>query len=134
MRIKCRMISKGFAEGEALVSPEPISFFGGIDPKTSVVIDKKHPLKGVCIKDKILIFPTGKGSTVGSYVIYQLKLNKVAPKGIICKEADPVVAVGAIIAGIPMVDKPEKFDFKTGQYVRINADEEYIEVVEKSKS
>lgn len=105
--IKCRMISKGKTNGELLVTKDPISFLGGVDPKTGVVIDKKHELYNQCITDKILVIPSGKGSTVGSYVIYQMAKNKTAPKAIICQHAEPIIAIGAIISKIPMVDNPE---------------------------
>ncbi|MDP1553266.1 MAG: DUF126 domain-containing protein [Methanobacteriaceae archaeon] len=102
---KCRIISKGQAKGEALVSNDPISFLGGIDPNNGLVIDSNHELYGKNIKDKILIIPGGKGSTVGSYVIFQMAKSKTAPKAIICLKAEPIIATGAIMAGIPMVDQ-----------------------------
>ncbi len=105
--LKCRIISKGQAKGEALVSSEPISFLGGVDPHTGQVIDSKHELNGKNIKDKILIIPGGKGSTVGSYVIFQMAKSKTAPKAIICLKAEPIIATGAIMAEIPMVDNIE---------------------------
>ena len=105
--LKCRIISKGQAQGEALVSSEPISFLGGVDPLTGQVIDSKHELNGKNIKDKILIIPGGKGSTVGSYVIFQMAKSKTAPKAIICLKAEPIIATGAIMAEIPMVDNIE---------------------------
>ena len=105
--IKCRMISKGREEGECIVTRESISFLGGVDPKSGTVIDKKHELYGQCITDKILVIPSGKGSTVGSYVIYQMAKNDTAPKAIICQKAEPIIAIGAIISKIPMVDNPE---------------------------
>ncbi len=108
MEIKCRVLSEGKARGKALLSSEPLSFLGGVDPKTGIIVDSRHPLKGKSIKDKVLIIPGGKGSTVGSYVIYQLTKNKKAPAAIICMEAEPIIATGAIIAGIPLVDKPEE--------------------------
>jgi len=114
MQIKGRSISRGAAEGEALVSSDAISFFGGVDPKTGIVIDKGHALEGKCIKGKVLVFPRGKGSTVGSYVLLQLKKNNCAPVAIINEEAEPIIALGAIIARIPMVDKLEN-----GAYARI---------------
>lgn len=103
--LKCRIISRGQAQGEALVSRDPISFLGGVDPHTGVVIDSKHELSGKNIKDKILIIPGGKGSTVGSYVIFQMAKSKTAPKAIICLKAEPIIATGAIMAEIPMVDQ-----------------------------
>ncbi len=102
---KCRIISKGQAKGEALVSNDPISFLGGIDPLNGLVIDSTHELYGKNIKDKILIIPGGKGSTVGSYVIFQMAKSKTAPKAIICLKAEPIIATGAIMAEIPMVDQ-----------------------------
>jgi predicted aconitase with swiveling domain len=109
-KIKSRSISKGVEKGNLLVSNESISFLGGINPETGEVIDRNHELKGYTIKDKILFIPGGKGSTVGSYVIFQLKKNNVAPKAIICLNAEPIIATGAIISNIPMVDKPESWD------------------------
>ncbi|MEM4725833.1 MAG: DUF126 domain-containing protein, partial [Nitrososphaerales archaeon] len=109
--IKCRRISSGRAEGLSLYSPAPISFFGTIDPETSVVVERGHPLYGQQIAGKILIYPTGRGSTVGSYILYGLSRRGLAPKAIIMKEAEPIVAVGAIISDIPLVDKPQSYDF-----------------------
>jgi predicted aconitase with swiveling domain len=103
--LKCRIISRGQAKGEALVSSDPISFLGGVDPLTGLVIDSKHELNGKNIKDKILIIPGGKGSTVGSYVIFQMAKSKTAPKAIVCLKAEPIIATGAIMAEIPMVDQ-----------------------------
>ena len=107
MQINARAIAKGTAEGEALVSADAISFFGGVDPKTGIVTDKGHALEGKCIAGKVLVFPRGKGSTVGSYVLLQLQKNNCAPCAIINEEAEPIIAVGAIIARIPMVDELE---------------------------
>ena len=105
--IKCRIISKGKDSGNALVTKDPISFLGGVDPKTGIVIDKKHELYNECITDKILVIPSGKGSTVGSYVIYQMAKNNTAPRAIICQKAEPIISIGAIISKIPMVDNPD---------------------------
>ena len=108
MLVKGRIISKGKATGPALVSPDAISFLGGVDPKTGDVIEKGHALYGRNVKGTVLVFPGGKGSTVGSYVIYQLKKNGVAPAAIINVRSEPIVAVGAIISDIPMVDNLDK--------------------------
>ncbi|WFN35167.1 DUF126 domain-containing protein [Methanogenium sp. S4BF] len=105
--IQARGISAGIGSGAVLVSSEPISFLSGVDPETGVVIESGHPLEGQSIAGKVLAFPYGKGSTVGSYVIYALRRNNVAPSAIINTEAEPIIAVGAIIAEIPMVDRPE---------------------------
>ena len=123
-----RMISPGLVEGEAIVSSEPIGFYGGIDLNTGVVIDKGHPLEGESVKGKILVFPNGKGSTVGSYVIYGLEKNGVGPLGIINKETETIVATGAILAGIPCVDQIDISKIKTGDRIVLNADEGEVTV------
>ena len=125
--MKGRMISPGKVEGEAIVSSEPIGFYGGIDAKTGIVIEKGHELEGKCVKDKILVFPYGKGSTVGSYVIYGLKMNGVAPKAIINKETETIVATGVILAGIPCIDKIDIENIKTGDRLKVDADKGIVE-------
>ncbi len=124
-----RKISKGLAEGEVLKSSSPISFLGGVDPKTGIVMDKNSSAFGKSIKGKIFVFPMGKGSTVGSYVIYQLKKNDAAPLAIINKEAETIVSVGAIISDIPMVDKIEIDSIKEGKKVKINGDNGTVEIL-----
>ncbi len=121
-QLKGRLISKGKAQGEALVTSQPISFYGGVDPNTGIVIEKGHELQGQSVKGKILVFPTGKGSTVGSYTLYRMKKNGTAPAGMINKECETVVAVGAIISEIPCVDKVDIFKIKTGDKVSIEND------------
>ena len=125
--MKGRTIYPGNVEGEAIVSKEPIGFYGGIDAKTGIVIEKGHELEGENVKDKILVFPFGKGSTVGSYVIYGLKKNGVAPKAIVNKETETIVATGVILAGIPCVDGIEIEQIKTGDKLKVNADEGIVE-------
>lgn len=108
MEVDCRVISRGKGRGPVLVSTEPLSFLGGVDPGTGKVIDQKHPLHGRSMKGKVLLIPGGKGSTVGSYVIFQMAKNETAPAAIICLNAEPIIATGAIMAGIPMVDRPSE--------------------------
>ncbi len=130
MDIKARSISRGKASGEALISHAPIGFLGGVDPETGVIIEKGHPLEGKNVAGKVLVFPNGKGSTVGSYVMLQLAKNGKAPAAIINVSAEPIIAVGAIISKIPMVDKPEKDVFKElkdGMRVEVDADKGRIE-------
>lgn len=126
--MKGRMISPGKARGEAIVSKEPIGFYGGIDPKTGVVIEEGHELEGKSVKDKILMFPQGKGSTVGSYIIYGLKKNGVAPAAIVNTETETIVATGVILAGIPCVDGIDIDKIKTGDKLKVDADEATVEV------
>ena len=128
--IKCKNIAKGKAQGELIVSSEPISFLGGVDPETGEVIDPNHELKGEIIKDKILFIPGGKGSTVGSYVIFQMKKNNTAPKAIICIKAEPIIVTGAIMSNIPMVDSPEDTEpLTTGTMVEVEGDAGIIKVL-----
>jgi len=119
IRVSARVVKSGQAEGEALVSPEPIGFLGGVDPDTGVVIEANHPLEGQCVAGRVLVFPTGKGSTVGSYTLYRLARSRLAPAAIVNGEADPVVAVGAIIAEIPMVDRVDVSHIRTGDWVQV---------------
>jgi hypothetical protein len=100
-----RGISGGTGKGRLLVSPAPISFLSGVDPETGVIVETGHPLKGSCIAGRVLAFPYGKGSTVGSYVLYALGRNGHAPAAIVNTEAEAIIATGAIIANIPMIDR-----------------------------
>lgn len=119
--MKGRGIVEGHVKGEALVSTKPISFLGGVDPADGRIVDKTHDLCGECIKDKVLCFPHGRGSTVGSYVLYSLAKRGLSPKAIVNQTADPVVVVGAIIADIPMVDKVDIKQIRTGDMVEVDA-------------
>jgi predicted aconitase with swiveling domain len=121
-QLKGRIIYKGKTEGEALVTSQPISFYGGVDPATGIIIEKGHELQGQSVKGKILVFPTGKGSTVGSYTLYRMKKNGTAPAGMINKECETVVAVGVIISEIPCIDKIDISKLKTGNKIQIEND------------
>lgn len=107
MIIRGRGIVKGIASGEILVSVAPLSFLSGVDPDTGLIIEQGHPLRGTSITGRVLAFAYGKGSTVGSYVLYALSRNGHAPAAIINEEAEPIIVVGAIISGIPMIDRLE---------------------------
>jgi predicted aconitase with swiveling domain len=117
-----RVIKAGRAEGIALVSREPVGFFGGVDPQTGIVMEPGHELEGQCIAGKILVFPTGKGSTVGSYILYRLRKAGRAPAGIINAESESIIAVGAIIADIPMVDHITIGEIRSGDQVTIDGE------------
>lgn len=117
MELRGRIISKGSARGEAMTTSQPISFYGGVDPDTSEIVEKDHELEGQLIRGKILVFPNGKGSTVGSYTLYRMKKSGTAPAGIINKECETVVAVGAIISEIPCVDRIDISKIETGELI-----------------
>mgnify|MGYP000982302260 FL=1 len=134
IKLKGRIISRGCAKGEVLLSRDPISFLGSVDPKTGVVIEENHALEGKSIQNKVLVFPHGKGSTVGSYVMYQLKKNGVAPSAIINLETEPIVAVGAIISEIPLVDMLERNPYEVlndGDLVLVNGSKGYVELLKQ---
>ncbi|MBG0788237.1 MAG: DUF126 domain-containing protein [Anaerolineaceae bacterium] len=121
MNLQGRTIYPGLLTGETLVSQMGISFYGGVDPETGIVTEAGHDLAGQSIAGKVLIFPTGKGSTVGSYVLYRLKRNGHAPLAIINAECETITAVGCIIAEIPCLDQVDLSSFTTGQQVTLDA-------------
>ncbi len=125
-----RKIFKGKVMGEALVTRDDISFYGGCDPETGEIVEKGHHLEGKSISGKILVFPTGKGSTVGSYVLYALKKADRAPLAIINRTTDPVVAVGCIISEIPAVDQIDIRKIKNGQKVEVDAENGVVSIIE----
>jgi hypothetical protein len=115
-----RTITPGAAQGEALVSQMGISFYGGVNPDTGVVTEAGHDLVGQSIAGKILIFPSGKGSTVGSYILYRLKKNGCAPAAILNAECETITAVGCILAEIPCLDQMDLSQFTSG--MRLDVD------------
>jgi hypothetical protein len=131
--LKGRAISPGKVEGDSLVSKEPIGFYGGVDAKTGIFIEKGHELEGKSVKGKILVFPCGKGSTVGSYVIYGLAKNNQAPLAIVNKETETIVATGVILAGIPCVDKIAVEKISTGDHLIVDAAAGTVSIIKKSQ-
>ena len=129
MIIQGRKISTGNAGGEALVTSMGISFYGGIDPETGQVVEKGHVLEGQFIGGKVLVFPTGKGSTVGSYTLYRLKKAGNAPAAILNTESETITAVGCIISGIPCVDQLPTEQITTGMRLRVDADAGQVEIL-----
>ncbi|MEF8771134.1 DUF126 domain-containing protein [Halodesulfurarchaeum sp.] len=120
-----RTIAEGVAEGEVLVSPEPISFYGAVETKTGEFIEEDHHLTGQNIAGKVLVFPKGKGSTVGSYVIYGLAQEGTAPAAIVNHETETIVATGAILGDVPCLDGIEDAvsRFTDGERVKVDATE-----------
>ena len=125
--LRGRVIRPGIACGTALVSREPVGFLGGVDPETGIVVESGHDLLGQCISGRILVFPTGKGSTVGSYTLYRMARAGTAPAAIINAESEAIVAVGAIIAGIPMVDQVDISQIETGDRVQVSGRKVIVE-------
>ena len=130
MKLQGRTIHPGIVQGEALVTAQGISFFGGVDPESGLVVERGHELEGQSIAGKVLVFPTGKGSTVGSYTLYRLKANGKAPLAIINAECETITAVGCIIADIPCLDQVPLDRLSSGQRLIVDAGEGTLEVIE----
>ena len=122
LQLEGRVIKRGQARGKALCSAAPISFFGGVDPDTGIVTEADHPLEGQCMAGRVLVFPQGKGSTVGSYALLRLARGGVGPVAIVNHSCETIVAVGAIIAGIPCVDQVPIDQIPEGAEVEIDGE------------
>jgi len=129
LKLYGRKIYPGKAEAEALVTQMGISFFGGVDPETGTVVERGHELYGQSVSGRVLIFPSGKGSTVGSYTLYRLKLSGKAPAAILNADCETITAVGCIIAETPCLDQLAINQFHTGQRLRVNADQQFVEIL-----
>jgi predicted aconitase with swiveling domain len=128
MKLTGRKISTGQATGEALVTSMGISFYGGVDPETGRVVEKGHELEGQSIAGRVLVFPTGKGSTVGSYTLYRLKKAGLAPAAIVNAESETITAVGCIISDIPCVDRIPIEQIRTGMHASVNGESGLVEL------
>lgn len=132
--LKGHKVVGGRARGKALVTHEPISFMGGVDSKRGIIVEKGHELEGKKISGKILVFPGGKGSTGGSYMIYDMAQHGTAPRAIINIRAEPIVVIGSIMGGIPMVDRLNKNPIeaiRTGDYIEVDADKGLVKIIRK---
>ena len=134
MILKGHTINPGYGEGEAIVSKIPFSFLGELDPTTGKVPSPSHDLAGESLVGKVFICPTGKGSSGGPTIAWLAMKAENIPAAMICVDAEPIIGLGAITADIPMVDKLDKNPLeviKTGDYVKVNATEGVVEVIEK---
>lgn len=132
--LRGRVVSKGIGQGYALVSLQPISFLGGIDEETGIIKEKIRGLEGKTIANKVLIFPTGKGSTGGSIVLFGLAERKKGPAAILNVAADTITAVGAILGNVPLMDKFDRNPvevIRTGDFVKVDAEEGVVEILRK---
>ena len=132
--LRGRKVIGGSAEGEAVVTKEPVSFLGGVNPDKGVVVERGHELEGQSITGKIFIFPHGKGSTAGPYIIYAMAKRKTAPVAMINVEAEPIIAVGAAMGNIPLVDRLDKNPLEviaTGDHVRVDGDQGIVEITKR---
>lgn len=119
-----KTIVKGKAKGTIMKSNNPINFLGVVDKKTGLIRDQSHDLFQKSVKDKILVFPHGIGSSVGAYTIYSLKSNNSAPLAMVCQKADLTTASGCALANIPLVViSKEEFDsLENGKDFEIDTD------------
>lgn len=126
---KCRKISGGTTKGEALVTNERVCFYQ-TDSKSGIITEKNHDLEGRSVAGKILIMPSGKGSSVvQTDGLFKLATKNNAPKALIVQEADTVLVTTAIILEIPMVHKVDDVFFKkvkTGDFIELDAEEGII--------
>lgn len=132
--LKGRKVIGGKAEGEAVVTRQPVSFLGGVNPDKGIVVEKGHELEGQSLTGKIFVFPHGKGSTAGPYIIYAMAKRRTAPAAMINVEAEPIIAVGAAMGNIPLVDRLDQNPLEviaTGDYVKIDGDQGIVEVIKK---
>src|SRR3989338_8185476 len=119
-----KILVSGKVQGIVLKSNDPINFLGTVDKKTGIISDKNHELFDKSIKDHILVFPNGVGSSVGAYTIYSIKSSNAAPLAMICKKADLTVATGCALANIPLViiDDEKFLSLQTGQKISLDTE------------
>jgi len=119
-----KVLVSGKVEGIVLKSENPINFLGTVDKKTGIISDKNHDLFDKPVKDTILVFPSGVGSSVGAYTIYSIKSNNAAPLAMICQKADLTVATGCALANIPLITiSDEEFSsIKNGMKLSFDTD------------
>jgi predicted aconitase with swiveling domain len=132
--LKCHKIVGGCGEGEALVSHEPICFYL-TDPKTGVVREKNHELFGKNLAGKVLVFPSGKASSVVQIDgLFKLASHNLAPKALIVKDIETVLIVSAFLVKVPLVDRLEKDPYeviRTGDFVRVDAEKGMVTVTKR---
>lgn len=129
-----RKVVAGQGAGKAIVSKQAISFFGGVDQRSGIVIEQGHDLEGQSIRGKVLVFPRGKGSTVGSYVIYGLRKYGAAPVAIVNIETEPIIIGGCVLAKIPLVDRLDRNPvevIRTGDWVEVEGNLGRVWVTER---
>jgi len=118
-----KILVQGKTQGTILKSNSPINFLGTVDKKTGIISDKNHDLYDKSIKNSILVFPSGVGSSVGAYTIYSIKSNNTAPLAMICQKADLTVATGCALANIPLIVDDKIFlSLQNGEKISIDTE------------
>lgn len=129
--LRGRKVVGGIAEGEALVTRDTISGWGGVNPMLGTVIETRHELRGQSFKDKVLVFPGAKGSSGWSVVFHTARLAGTAPKAMVFNEMTTKVALGAVVMRVPSVtdlDRDPLDVIETGDWVVVNGDTGTVEV------
>jgi predicted aconitase with swiveling domain len=131
IHLKCHKIIGGYGEGEALVSHEPICFYL-TDPKTGIVRERSHELSGENLANKVLVFPSGKASSVVQIDgLFKLAQHNLAPKAMIVKDVETVLIVSAFIVKVPLVNRLEKDPFEviqTGDFIKVDAEKGLVAI------
>ena len=126
-----RKVVGGVAEGEALVTHQTISGWGGVNAMTGTIIETRHELRGVSFKDKVLVCPGAKGSSGWSSVFHQARLAGVGPKAMIFNEMTTKIALGCVVMRVPSItnlDRDPLELIETGDWVRVDADRGVVEI------
>ncbi|MEM1509425.1 MAG: DUF126 domain-containing protein [Thermofilaceae archaeon] len=118
IKVHGRGLVEGRATAPLLLSEEPISFYGGVDPDSGKIVEKGHELHGESISGRLLVFPHGKGSTVGSYILLRLAKKGKAPAGIINLQSEPIIIIGCMLGGVPLMDKPSPDPLKLKEQIQ----------------
>jgi predicted aconitase with swiveling domain len=133
--LRGRKVVGGFAEGEALVTNDRISGWGGIDPRTGTIIETRHELRGQSFKGKVLVFPGAKGSSGWSNQFHLARLTGAAPAAMLFNEMTTKIALGAVVTRAPAMtgfDQDPLEVIETGDWVRVDADRGVVEVIKRS--
>lgn len=129
--LRGRKVVGGCTEGEALVTHQTISGWGGVNPMTGTIVETRHELRGVSFKDKVLVFPGAKGSSGWSAVFHFSRLAGTAPKALVFNEMTTKVALGAVVMRVPSVtdlDRDPLEVIETGDWVKVDGDKGIVEV------
>ena len=135
--LRGRKVVGGIAEGEALVTRDTISGWGGVNPMQGTIIETRHELRGQSFKDKVLVFPGAKGSSGWSVVFHTARLAGTAPKAMVFNEMTTKVALGAVVMRVPSVtdlDRDPLEVIETGDWVVVNGDAGTVEVRKRATS
>ena len=130
-----RKVVGGCTEGEALVTRDTVSGWGGIDPLQGIITERRHELRGQSFKDKVFVFPGAKGSSGMSMIFHQTRLNGVAPRALIFNDMTTKAALASVILHAPAVtglDRNPLEVIDSGDWVRVDADKGIVEVMKKS--